>query len=351
MWRFYVWLTSLVWVGSALAAEQLFTFSDYPLHEPPPGFRSTVSGSGKPGDWQIIQDEVAPLMAPITSKAPSVAKRAVLAQLARDPTDEHFPMLIFEGEEFGDFVLTTRFKTVAGEREQMAGIAFRIQDENNYYVVRASSLGGTFRFYKVVNGVRGEFVGTNMVIATNVWHDLTVECKGNRLRFQLDGKQPIPDATDYSFTSGKIGFWTKSDSVSYFVDTRIQYTPREPLAVTLVRDMIKKYPRLVGLAIYVQTNSPPVPHIIASKQPQEIGRPGGEVEQNVISRDTIYCGRNGNKILVTMPIHDRNGESVAAVRVTMKTFLGQTDRNAIARAMPIVHAMEARVRSKNDLIE
>src|SRR4029077_4772505 len=111
------------------AAERAFDFSNLPENQPPPGFRSTVSGKGKPGDWKIILDEVPPLLAPLTAQEHVLTKRAVLAQMAVDPTDEHFPLLIYQDESFGDFTLTTRLKTVSGVTEQMAGIAFRIQNE------------------------------------------------------------------------------------------------------------------------------------------------------------------------------------------------------------------------------
>src|SRR4051794_25553989 len=132
-------------------AERFITLSEKNLNETPPGFRSAVSGVGKPGEWKVILDEVSPLI-PTFSPNAAVPKRPVIAQLARDPAGEHYPLLIFEDESFGDFNLATRFKTVDGTVEQMAGIAFRLQDENNYYYVRASSLGNTFRFFKVVNG-------------------------------------------------------------------------------------------------------------------------------------------------------------------------------------------------------
>src|SRR5205085_5063404 len=110
-------------------------------------------------------------------QTPASTKRAVLAQLAQDSADEHFPLLIYEDEVFDDFKLTTQVKTVKGTVEQMAGIAFHIQNETNYYVVRISSLGRTFRFYKVVNGERGVPVGPEMEIPLGVWHELTVNCK------------------------------------------------------------------------------------------------------------------------------------------------------------------------------
>src|ERR1051326_8756658 len=136
-----------------LAAERKFDFGEFRENQTPPGFRSAVTGKGKPGDWKIILEDVPPLMPPLSSQAPApVTKHSVLAQVAQDPTVEHFPLLIYENEKYGDFTLTTRFKTVSGVMERMAGVAFRIQNESNYYVVRASSLGSTFKFYKVRDG-------------------------------------------------------------------------------------------------------------------------------------------------------------------------------------------------------
>ena len=140
-------LVLLAW--PAMAGERRFDFAEVREGETPPGFLSVVTGQGKPGDWRVILDEVPPLMPALSSQAPSVARKPVLAQLAQDPTDEHFPLLIYEGEVIDDFTLTTRFKTVKGVEERMAGIAFRIQNATNYYVVRASSLGNNLRFYKV----------------------------------------------------------------------------------------------------------------------------------------------------------------------------------------------------------
>jgi hypothetical protein len=333
------------------AAERNFDFGEMTLNQPPPGFRSAVSGSGKPGDWKVILDDVTPALAPLTPQAPSVAKKAVLAQTAQDPTDEHFPMLIYDEDTYGDFTLTTRFKTVRGTAEQMAGIAFRIQNETNYYVVRASSLGNTFRFYKVVNGQRGTIIGPETPIPSGVWHDLTIECKANQIRCQLDGKELIPPLTDNSFNSGKIGFWTKSDSVSYFADTKIVYTRREAPAQEMVREMAKKYPHLLALKIYIPGADPKTTRLIASKDDKEIGQAGAKTEREVIGRGETYFGKEKDSVSVIMPLRDRNGDAIAAARVVMKSFAGQTEENAIVRAAPIVKEMQARVQSLQDLTE
>src|SRR5882757_7041517 len=87
------WLIS---AASLIAAERRFDFADTHEDQPPSGFRNAVTGLGRPGDWKVLLDAVPPILEPLTPNAPSVAKRPVLAQLSQDPTDEHFPLLIFE---------------------------------------------------------------------------------------------------------------------------------------------------------------------------------------------------------------------------------------------------------------
>ena len=348
----FSWLLALGVSLSASAAERKFDFSAAAQNQTPPGFRSTVTGQGKPGDWRVILDDPSSELSALSPESRGVTRRAVLAQVAEDPTDEHFPLLIFDEESFGDFTLSTRFKTVRGKVEQMAGIAFRIQNETNYYVVRASSLGNTFRFYEVVDGVRGAIVPRELPIASGVWHELKVECEGPQIRCSLDGKELISVSDKQNrFKSGKCGFWTKSDSVAYFVDTRITYTPREMPAQTLVRDALKKFPRLLDLQIFVPIVETNATKLVACKDETEIGRHGGNAENAVIRQEGPYFGRDKGKVSVVMPLRDRNGESLAAARVVMKSLPGQTEQSAIARATPVIQALQARVRSLQDLVD
>ena len=351
--RVYRLILLLLALGGPLrAAEHVFDFSHTKPGDAPEGFRSTVTGQGPPGDWQVVREALTSDLAPKQDRLAVFAERVVLAQLARDPTDEHFPLLVYEGETFGDFSFSTRFKTVAGLTEQMAGIAFRLQNETNYYVVRASSLGNTFRFYKVVDGVRQPPIGADVEIPRGVWHELTVECKANRIRCLLNGKLLFPELTDNSFTEGRIAFWTKSDSVSYFTEARIVYTPREVLARELVRELMKKYPRLLGLQVFAPGGGQGQDlALIASNDPAEQGRAAGRVEQDVVSRGIPYYGKEKRRVSVVLPLHDRNGDTVAAVRVVMRSVVGQNEENAYRRAKPVVSYMEQRVRSVQDLVQ
>jgi len=330
-----------------LGKELVIDFNNYQVNQVPVGFRSVLAGEGQPANWKVIRHSEATAA---STNGPVEAK--VLAQLSKDGTDERFPMLLFYQESYGDFTLTTRFKIVDGLFEQMAGIAFRVQDTNNYYYVRASALGkGSFRFFKVVNGQRALPIGPDMEVKALVWHELKVEAAGNHMRFFLDGREPIPPLTDNTFAAGKVAFWTKSDSVVHFGRTVISFTPHEMLAEILVREALKSYPRLEGLRIYAHRAETGMPKVIASNNADEIGQEGGKVEQDVIARNVLYYGKHKGVALVTLPLHDRNGEVAAAVRVVLQSFPGQTEQNAVARAQPVVKLMEQRVRTAKDLTQ
>jgi hypothetical protein len=131
-------------------------------------------------------------------------------------------------------------------------------------------------------------IGPSVPVPSGVWHELSVECKGNAIRCLLNGKELIT-ATDKvnPFTSGKIGFWTKSDAVSYFADARRVYKPHEVPAQALVREVLKKYPRLLGLQVYVLGDDPKLPRLLASKHTNEVNRVGGRIEQGIGMGDRI----------------------------------------------------------------
>jgi hypothetical protein len=117
--------------------------------------------------------------------------------------------------------MSVKFKAVSGEVDRAAGMAFRLVDANNYYIVRANALEGNYRLYHVVKGRRVQFAGANVKVASGEWHELRVECTGNHITCYYDGEKKI-DATDETFKeAGRVGLWTKADSVTYFDDLRI----------------------------------------------------------------------------------------------------------------------------------
>lgn len=318
-------------------AELVLNFGPAGVDATPAGFTNALAGGGSPGRWRAVTDDL-----------PGRTNQIVLAQTSADVKDEHFPMLIYKKTQFDDFTLTTKFKIVDGVVEQMAGVVFRYQDEKSFYVIRASALGDNLRFYKVVGGIRGQPIGPTVPIEKGVWYELKIECRKNKIRTWLNGQEAIPELTDTSFVTGNIGFWTKSDSLSRFADTRIEYTPREPLAQVIVRQALEEYSLLLGLKIYV-TDESGVPRVIASKDPQDLGAEGGKSERGAIDRGEIYYGKERTSVSVVQPLRDRNGEPIAAVRVAMKSYPGQTEQAVLQRALPIVRFLQARVQSLDEL--
>jgi hypothetical protein len=314
-------------------------------------FQSALAGGGHPGNWQLVRDEVPSAFAPLSSNSPPVMNHiSVLAQLDTDPTDERFPMLIYQKETFKDFALKTQFKIVGGAMEQMAGIVFRFQNESNFYVVRASALGHNLRFYKVVNGQRGNLVGPPLDISTGTWHSLAVQCEGNRITCWLDNQLVMPPLQDDTFTSGKIGFWTKSDSQTHFGDTSITYKPVIPMAQLLVQSVMEQEPRLLGLRIYTLDKNG-VPRVIASKVSSEVGTAGSDAEKGAINNGAMFYGRGKGTVAVTMPLNDRNGDPVAAVHLQWKSFPGETQDTALTHARGIVKMLQDQILSGGDLTQ
>src|SRR6185436_9293974 len=293
---------------TASAAEKVFEFNRFKLNEPPDGFRNTVTGPGKPGDWKIVGDRVLSTFPAIPGKGPEYTEQSVLGQFSQERIDDRFPLLIYDEEVFDDFVLQTRFKIIGGQDEQMAGIAFRIKNEKNYYYIRGSALGGTFAFFRVMNGQLASPVTTKVAIQTNVWHDLLINCKGNEIRASLNGQELLlVYVRDQPLVDGKLGFWTKSDSLALFDRTRITYTPKEMLAQKLINEALDTYPRVRQLKIFASRDGQPGPCVIAGNNPAEIGHPAQEVEKNVIASSAIYYGKEKDSVLVTLPFHDANG--------------------------------------------
>jgi hypothetical protein len=330
------------------SAELVFDFTQTPAGEQPLSFRSTVSGEGPVGDW-LVRYEDLEIKGPSAPQSSVASRRALLTQTSEDPTDERFPLLIYEAESYGDFTFTTRARTVSGRVAQMAGIAFRIQDERNYYLLRLSSLGDTVVFYKFVDGVRTPPITAQLPIQTGAWYELTVECRANQIRCLLNGRDLFPVLTDNSFLDGFIGFWTKSDAVSQFMDAHITYTPRETLAQILVREIMEQYPRLVGVRILAPAGAAKELRVVASSDPTTIGNPGRPLDHDVINRSATFFGKDKEIAEVALPLYDRNGDSVAVVRVLLRRGPGQTQAGAVSRAQPIADLIQSRMQSSGDL--
>ena len=123
-----------------------------------------------------------------------------------------------------DGFVEVKFKAVAGSQDRAAGVVWRAKDAKNYYVTRANALEDNVVLYKTVDGVRSPLdivgrkggYGTDVKVSANTWHSLRVDFKAARFRVSYDGKQ-LFEVEDSTFNdAGKVGLWTKADSVTLF---------------------------------------------------------------------------------------------------------------------------------------
>ena len=194
-------------IGSAMAqgaAAKAWDFQDDKADAPPAGFTFGRTGGGKMGKWVVRVDPSAP------------AGDHVLAKVDTDGTDYRFPVAVADTPVLKDLRLECRCKQVSGKTDQACGLVFRYQDENNYYVARANALEDNVRLYHVVKGRRRQIGGWNGKVAGGVWHTLAVEARGDKLKVIWEGKQIIDVADDTLREAGKVGVWTKADSVTYY---------------------------------------------------------------------------------------------------------------------------------------
>jgi hypothetical protein len=107
-----------------------------------------------------------------------------------------------------------RFKPIAGREDASGGIVFRFAD-GRYYVVRANALEDNFNFYYYDRG-RRQIDGLRVKApALGQWHKLRVTAEGDRIRGWLDD-QALLDRRDTRYAMGRVGLWTKADSITAF---------------------------------------------------------------------------------------------------------------------------------------
>ena len=146
----------------------------------------------------------------------------MLVQTSTDTTDYRFPLCIYDTLTAKDVTLSVRFKAVSGKVDQAAGLVARFRDKDNYYIVRANALEDNVRLYKVVGGSRKQFAGTKTKVSSSEWHALKLAVKGKHFQVFFDDKLLFEADDDTFKDAGKVGLWTKADSVTYFDDLKIE---------------------------------------------------------------------------------------------------------------------------------
>ena len=208
---------ALIALGATIvvqAASRKVDFSDDAVGQPPKGFQfGHTAKVGAPGKW-IVQAE---------------GTNRYLAQVDADNTRSRFPVAVVSDITAADVDLSVRFKPISGRVDQAAGLVWRFQNEDNYYIVRANALENNVVLYKVENGKRtdlpvkgeGRTYGKKAQVPSGQWSTLRVVAAGTLFEVYFNGSK-LYEVEDTTFRqAGRVGVWTKADSVTQFDDLTI----------------------------------------------------------------------------------------------------------------------------------
>jgi hypothetical protein len=208
------WLIAAGVTAIAHAETRKVDFNQDASDQPPKGFEFGHTASvGKPGKWIVQAD----------------GSNKVLAQTDPDPTRSRFPVAVLSDISAADVDLSVRFKPISGRVDQAAGIVWRYQNQDNYYIVRANALEDNVVLYKVEGGKRtdlplkgeGRTYGKKTEVPAGQWSTLRVVANGPVFEVYFNGSK-LYEVEDKTFSNtGKVGVWTKADSVTQFDDLTV----------------------------------------------------------------------------------------------------------------------------------
>lgn len=210
----YIPLLLMATVMTLHGATRKVDFNEDAVDQPPKGFEfAHTARVGRPGKW-IVQNDGA---------------NKVLAQTDADATRSRFPIAVLSDVVTADSDLSVRFKPISGRVDQAAGLVWRYQNQDNYYIVRANALEDNVVLYKVENGRRtdlpvkgeGRTYGKKTEVPASQWSTLRVVAAGRLFEVYLNGTK-LYEVEDATFAQpGKVGVWTKADSVTQFDDLTV----------------------------------------------------------------------------------------------------------------------------------
>ena len=210
--------TLALWATPGLAETITFETSGA-VGAAPQDFTVAMTGRGQRAAWALQEVAGAP------------SGKYVVAQTSNEESANRFPLLVYDKITATDADISVKFKAVSGTDDQAAGLVWRYTDQNNYYVVRANALEDNVVLYIVRNGQRtdlpvkgkGNTYGAPVPnIGKSSWSTLAVSIKAASFTVSFNG-WPLYVVEDRTFVQpGKVGLWTKSDSVMLFDDFTIE---------------------------------------------------------------------------------------------------------------------------------
>jgi hypothetical protein len=181
------------------------------IGSPPANFEFLRTGKGKVGHWTVVEDA-------------SANAGVAIEHFSEDQTERRYSVAVYKPVSVKNFAVRARIQVIGGAM-QNAGLAVRVQDSNNYYVVSASALEGRIDLFRIVDGKMERIGGVEVLVVPNHWHIMSLVVDDDRFTIAVDNKRLFPVFDRTFLKEGRIGLWAEEDNTSRFDQIEILARP------------------------------------------------------------------------------------------------------------------------------
>jgi hypothetical protein len=183
------------------------------------------------GDWLVTKDEGKTVVMVDGRKWKRGQASGSLADKAREiygsrheefidnvAAFAYFPIAVAKDiDNFENGEISVKFKMIGGTLDRCAGILFNVKPNGDYLAVRFNGTEDNLVLWTFNNGKRA-FVKRaveQQPLEIGGWHELKMRVHGTQFTATVDGKSLL-EFTLKEPVSGKVGLWSKTDSMSEF---------------------------------------------------------------------------------------------------------------------------------------
>jgi hypothetical protein len=175
-------------------------------------FEFLRTGEGEVGKWMVVSD------------ATAVANVSI-EHLSEDKTERRFSIAAYKPLSAKNLAVRARVKVIEGTM-QSAGLAVRVRDRNNYYVVSSNTLEGRIDLFRVVSGNSNRVGGADADVVINRWHMIALVADEEQFTVAVDNKRLFSVSDRTFLMEGRVGLWAEEDNLSRFDRVEIRVLPR-----------------------------------------------------------------------------------------------------------------------------
>jgi hypothetical protein len=184
---------------------------------PPPNW-SFISRPANPVRWEVRHDPFAP------------SRGNVLEKVTPGAVDGDNPVAVFDKDVCSDGELSVKFRIDGRGRTHIAGVVWRYQDPNNYYLLHFSADQKNIVLFSVhdgkyqpvpLMGAKPGAFGVPHDIRVGEWYVVKVLFRGPQIHV-LFGNRRLFEALDSKIAGpGRTGVWTRGRTTASFDDFRV----------------------------------------------------------------------------------------------------------------------------------